>query len=87
MSLKSVKVYLRLMSQPDCSIEMSSVKVKLAITESGCCVCEKKEWALLCLVFSYFYLYTACASSLASRHQSLDESPLLNGVTSWSGER
>lgn len=32
-----------------------------------------------------FYLYTACASSLASRHQSLDESLLLTSVTFWSG--
>lgn len=30
----------------------------------------------MCSVFSYFCVYTACASSLASRHQSLDQSPL-----------
>jgi len=81
------------MLQPDRSVEMSNVKVRLAVIENiycGCCVFGKKEQeVVLCLVFPCFYVYPACASSPASRHQPLDQSPLLTLVTfsSGSGER
>lgn len=41
----------------------------------------------LCLVFTYFYLYSASASSQAYRHPLLDQSPLLTLLIFCSRER
>lgn len=82
-------ISVRLMLHPDCSIEMSTVKVKLAIMENiylwMLCIWKERAGGGFVLSIHLFYLYTACASSLASRHQSLDESLLLTSVTFWSG--
>lgn len=47
----------------------------------------KEQEVALCLVFTYFYLHSACASSQACRHPSLDQSPLLTLLIFCSGRK
>lgn len=66
-SLKSVEVYLRLMLQPDYSIEMSAVKVKLAVTESiylwMLCMWEERVGTVVLSIQLFLLVYCLCIIS------------------------
>lgn len=85
-------ISVRLTLQPDHSIKMSALKVKLAIIENMylwlLCVWKERAGDVF-LLRIHFYLYTACASSLSSRYRSLDQSPWLILDAFWreSGEK